>query len=162
MLGTLAAMRHITLRTTALAAALLLALCAAAWAAASPPRKGARYAGSSSQHRKLTGRVTSDGKTFQLRVWQIFRCNHGKDRISESKFLHQAPTIRADGTFSYHKVYKDEPGVPGLREVHTETQTVTGAFSDGGRRVHGKIVAGVKTKSGLSCRSSVTFTATAR
>ncbi|MCW2993305.1 MAG: hypothetical protein JWQ18_800 [Conexibacter sp.] len=147
--------------SVALAVALVLVFGAVAWAA-SPPRKSARYTGESSQHRKVAARVTSDGKTLQLRVMQVFRCNRGKDKISESKFLHQAPTIRADGTFDYHKVYPDEAGVPGFDEVHTDDQTVTGSFVDGGRRVHGKITAVTTGRSGLTCRSSVTFTARAR
>jgi hypothetical protein len=132
-------------------------------ALADAPRKGARYVGQTSQDRKVSARVTSDGRTFQFRFHQISTCNNGHRRIGEARYLHQAPTIRADGTFSYHKVYKDAPGIPGLNEVHTEDQTVTGSFSDGGRRVKATIKETVTAKkSGLMCRSAVTFTATAK
>ncbi len=131
-------------------------------ALADAPLKGARYTGHTSQHRKVSARVTGDGRTFQFRFNQISTCNNGHRRIAEAKYLHQAPTIRADGTFSYHKVYKDAPGIPGLNEVHTEDQTVTGAFSDGGRRVEATVKETVTArKSGLICRSRVTFSAKA-
>jgi hypothetical protein len=129
-------------------------------AVADAPRKGARYVGQTSQHRKVSGRVTSDGRTFQFHFNQIFTCNDGHRRITETSFLHQAPTIRADGTFSYHKVYRDLPGVRGFDEVHGDEQTVTGAFTDGGRRVRGTATETVAGKR-LSCRSTVTFTAKA-
>ena len=138
-----------------------IALLVSAVALAAQPRKGARYAGQTSQHRKVSARVTSDGKTLQFHFTQIFTCNNGKRKSSEAKFLHQAPTIKADGTFTYHKVYKDEPGVPGFDEVHTDDQTVTGSFTDGGRRVKATVQATTTGKSGLSCTSTVTFTATA-
>lgn len=70
-------------------------------AVADAPRKGARYTGRTSRHRK----------------------------VSEAKYLHQAPTIRTDGTFSYRKTYKNEPGVPGFDQVHTDEQTVTVSFT---------------------------------
>jgi hypothetical protein len=133
-----------------------------ATAPAAAPHKGARYTGKTSQHRTVSARVTSDGKTLQLRFDQIFTCNNGHKKITNVKFLHQAPSIRADGTFSYHKTYKDEPGVPGFDEVHTDVQSVTGAFAGDGSRVHGTVTGVTTGKSGLSCRSTVTFTATAR
>jgi hypothetical protein len=138
----------------------MLLLATAVALAADPPRKGAKYTGQTSQHRKVSARVTSDGKTLQFRFNQIFKCNNGHRKISEAKYLHQAPTIRPDGTFSYHKVYKDEPGVPGFDEVHSDDQTVTGSFVDGGKRVKATVKATATGKSGLSCTSTVTFTAT--
>jgi hypothetical protein len=143
------------------ATAIVAAPIAAALAAT--PHKGARYTGKTSQHRTVSARVTSDGKTLQLRFDQIFTCNNGHKKITNVKFLHQAPSIRPDGTFDYHKTYKDEPGVPGFDEVHSDVQSVIGAFTGDGSHVRGTVT-GVTTgkKSGLSCRSSVTFTATAR
>jgi hypothetical protein len=126
-------------------------------AAADAPRRGARYAGKTSQHRRVSGRVTSDGRTFQFHFDQIFTCNDGHRKITETKFLHQAPTIRADGTFSYHKRYTDLPG----RQVNTEEQTVTGAFSDGGRHVRATVKETTSARSGLKCASTVTITASA-
>jgi hypothetical protein len=153
-------MRHLV--TAGLAAAVVAATPLAV-ALAAAPHKGARYTGKTSQHRTVSARVTSDGKTLQLRFDQIFTCNNGHKKITNVKFLHQAPAIRADGTFTYHKTYADEPGIPGFDEVHTDVQSVTGAFTGDGSHVHGTVT-GLTTgkQTGLSCRSSVTFTATAR
>jgi hypothetical protein len=149
------------LRRVVWIAAVVAATTVSGVALADAPRKGARYTGRTSQHRRVSARVTSDGRTFQFRFNQISTCNNGRRRIGEARYVHQAPTIMADGTFSYHKVYKDAPGIPGLNEVHTEDQTVTGAFSDGGRRVRATLKETVTARSGLRCRSRVTFTATA-
>lgn len=139
----------------------VVAVAGSGVAVADAPRKGARYTGRTSQHRKVSARVTSDGRTFQFRFDQVFRCSNGHMKISEAKYLHQAPTIRADGTFSYHKTYKNEPGVPGFDQRHTDEQTVTGSFADGGRRVRAT-VKDVTTGRTLTCRSTVSFTATAK
>lgn len=149
--------RHRLLLLT-LAALLVLAGAGAALAAA--PRKGHRYTGTTSQHRKVTARVTSDGKTLQLRFDQVFTCSNGHQKVTNVKFLHQAPRIRADGSFDYHKTYADEPGVPGFDEVHTDVQGVTGRFTADGARVSGTVTGDATGKeSGLHCTSKVTFSA---
>jgi hypothetical protein len=138
-------------------------LAAASFAlAASPPLKGQRYVGESSQHRKVSARVTSDGKKLQFHLTQIYKCNNGRRKSARSVFLNQAPAIKADGTFSYHKVYDDEKPVKGFDQVHSEEQTVTGSFSDGGKRVDAVVKNVTTGKKGLTCSSTVTFTARAR
>ncbi|WP_445152581.1 hypothetical protein [Baekduia sp. Peel2402] len=140
--------------------ALVVLAGAAVALAASGPRKGHRYSGKTSQHRKVTARVTSDGKTLQLRFDQIFTCNNGHKKITTVKFLRQAPKIRADGTFDYHKTYADEPGIPGFDEVRTDVQGVTGRFTADGSRVSGTVTGDTTGKeSGLHCTSKVTFSA---
>lgn len=153
-------MVHKTLLALLITGALGALAAASAWAAA--PRKGATYKGTSSQDRAVTARVTNDGKGLQLRLNQRFSCNRGPAKTSETVFNQQRPTIRADGTFSYTKIYPDLGPIPGFEEVHTDRQRVTGSFVDGGRRVRGKITVSSTGQSGLTCRSSVTFTARAR
>ncbi len=149
-------------RTLALTAATSL-LAPAVALAVSGPRKGHRYTGRTSQHRKVTARVTSDGKTLQLRFDQVFTCSNGHQKVSNAKFVRQAPRIRPDGTFDYHKTYDDEPGVPGFDEVRSEVQGVTGRFDASGTRVTGTVTGDVTgQESGLHCTSKVTFTARLR
>lgn len=148
-------LRRVVVLTTLLA---LTATTAAALAAG--PRKGHRYAGQTSQHRKVTARVTTDGRTLQMHFDEVFTCSNGHQKVTTTKFLHQAPTIEPDGTFTYNKTYADEPGVPGFDEVHTDVQGVTGRFSADGTRVSGTVTGEVTgKKTGLRCTSKVTFRA---
>ena len=149
-------MRRISL--LALAAALLLALPALA---ALPPQ-GARYTGRTSQNRALTARVTSDAKGVQLVLDQVFTCNRGAVKTTHTTFLEQRPDIRADGTFEYFKTYRDLAPVPGFGERHTERQRVTGSFAADGKSVRGRISVSDVGRSGLRCKSTVTFTARRR
>ncbi len=141
---------------TALAASLILALPALA----ARPAKDSRYRGETSQKRKISARVTSDRTGLQLEFNQVFRCSKGPTKTTHSTYRRQRPTIRRDGTFTYFKTYRDLGPIPGFDEVHTERQRVTGAFTDGGRRVKGRVASSVVgTSSGLRCKSVVTFSA---
>jgi hypothetical protein len=80
--------------------------------------------------------------------------------MTHSTYDKRRPTVRKDGAFRYFKTYRDVAPIPGFEEVHTERQRVTGAFTDGGRRLRGRVSASiVGTTSGLRCRSVVTFSA---
>jgi hypothetical protein len=145
-------MRRLSL--LALAAPLLVALPALA---ARPPN-GATYRGKTSQDRKLSARVSSDGKRLQLEFDEKLRCNRGPDKFTHALYRNQAPTIREDGTFDYFKTYQLDP-VPGFNEKHTERQRVTGSFSADGNRVKSRLAESVQGKSGLRCKFTATFSA---
>lgn len=146
-------MRRLLLLT--LTASLLLSLPALA----ARPARDSRYRGKTSQERKISLRVTPDRTGLRLEFDQVFRCSSGPTKTTHATYLKQRPTIRRDGTFRYFKTYRDLAPIPGFEEVHTERQRVTGAFSDGGRQVKGRIAASVVGASGLSCGSVVTFSA---
>jgi hypothetical protein len=112
-----------------------------------------------SQHRTLDARVTSDGKGLQLAFDQVFACNRGPSKTTHSVYLEERPTILADGTFNYVKTYPALAPVPGFDERHTERQHVSGSFGLDGDSVRGRIADSVVGVDGLSCRSTVTFTA---
>ena len=142
----------------ALAAALASLIVTAVAQAASPPIKGGRYAGTTSQQQPVTARVTSDGKGLQLTFAETFSCTDGTRVRLQTRYIDQRPTVRADGTFDYRKRYTDLPGFPGFRGTHDESQRVTGSFTDGGRRLTVRAVASL-TRPGRTCRSTVTIRA---
>ena len=132
-------------------------VCATAASAAPPP--SARYRGKTSQHRPISLRVTSDGRGLQMEFDQVFRCNRGPKKVAHAVYRKQRPEIRPDGTFSYTKTFRDLAPIPGFAERHDEHQRVTGSFGDGDGVVHGRITTSDVGRSGLQCRSAVTFTA---
>lgn len=138
-----------------LAASLILAL--PAWAAR--PAENSRYRGQTSQKRKISARVTPDRRGLRLEFNQVFHCSAGPTKTTHTTYRKQRPTIRRNGRFSYYETYRNLPAIPGFEEVHTERQRVTGTFFDGGRRVRGRVAASVVGRSGLRCRSIVTFSA---
>jgi hypothetical protein len=148
--------RHLTVLS--LAATLPLSLFALP-AAAAGPIKGARYQGRTSQDRILTARVTSDGRGLQLTFDEDYSCNRGPGKTTHAVYLDERPTIRPNGTFDYQKTYTNLAPVHGFEQRHTERQHISGSFTAGGTRVHGRLADSVVGVDGLSCRSAATFTA---
>lgn len=136
-------------------AALLLA--PPAFAAA--PVKGGRYTGTTSQGQAVSARVTSDGKTLQLRYRQKSPCSDGSSISFTEVYRRQAPRIRADGSFDYSKRYSNGK-VDGFPNGYTIQQHVTGSFSDGGKRatVRASDVTAGKGDGARRCSATVTFT----
>jgi len=144
-------------KTMSLTVAVVLMVALPAFA--DRPPKNAKYRGKTSQERTLSARVTSDAKGLQLEFNQVYRCNRGPTKSTQTVFRNQRPTIREDGTFSYFKTYRNLAPVPGFEERHTQRQRVTGSFSADGRRVKGRVASSVVGVSGLRCKATVTFTA---
>jgi hypothetical protein len=142
----------------ALATAVAVPALAVPTLAAGPPG-GARYRGTTSQHRSLDARVTSDGRGLQLTFDQVFDCNRGPSKTTHSVYLEERPTIRADGAFDYVKTYSHLAPVPGFEELHTERQHVRGSFTHGGLRLTGTDTDTTTGADGLRCTSAVSFTA---
>lgn len=143
-----------------LTAAALAALAVPALAAR--PAGDTRYRGKTSQDRTINARVTSDSKGLQLEFTERLKCNRGAPRTVTAIYRNQRPTIKADGTFNYNKTYTNLPPTNVFRERSDERQTVTGRFSADGATVTGKVIDVITTRSGLSCRASVTFRAKRR
>jgi hypothetical protein len=134
-----------------------LAAAAPAWATA--PVKGGRYTGKTPQGFPVTGRVTSNGKSLQMRFRDRLRCDDGSQVMGTSTFRRQAPGIKADGTIAYFKRYSKLPAVPAFPKGSRQLQRVTGAFANGGRTVRLRVA---ETTIGYgdtrTCKLVVSFT----
>jgi hypothetical protein len=145
----------------ACAAALLSVSITGVAQAASPPIKGARYIGVTSQQQPVDGRVTSTGEGLQLSFAEVLRCSDRTRMKLSSRYVEQRPTIKADGTFDYGKAYTGRAGFPGFRGTHDETQQLTGQFSQAGRVLSVRSKA-VLSRPGRSCHSTITIKARLR
>lgn len=148
-------------RILVLLAALTLTGTTSAFAATRPPA-GARYSGTTGQGKPITLRVTTTRRGVQLRFAQVQTCSNGQKKASTAVFEQMRPTLKADGTFTYAKTFKNLAAAPGFDEVHTEVQNISGSFSSDGRTAKGRISDTVTGASGLSCKVVMRFTARRR
>lgn len=123
--------------------------------------KGKRYSGTTSQGQTVSGRVTSDGKGLQLSFAETFTCTDGARFKASSRYADQRPTIKADGTFDYRKTYPNQPGIRGFSGAHTETQRLTGEFTEQGRKLSVRSTV-TFSRPGHTCRSTITIRGRAR
>ena len=137
-------------------------LLLAAPALAARPPTGARYKGTTSQHAALTANVTADGSGLQLSFEVAYKCNRGPGKTARATYRMQRPSLRADGTFDFLEIDRNLAPVPGFAERHTERQHLTGGFSAGGGRLHGRAADTVVGAGGLRCTATVTFSAAKR
>lgn len=140
--------------TLALLAALAVAPAAVLGARPDP---GTKYRGKTSQGRALDARVSSSGRGLELRFPARFKCEGVPDKLLKARYIKDRPTIKADGTFRYRKRYTGLrlPDFPGR---FSETQQITGRFTDGLRRVRARSSSRI-TGDGFSCRATITFRA---
>lgn len=152
-------MSQILLRAPRVAGAVIAALAVLApVAAAARPEAGTRYAGKTSQDRKIVLRISPSGDGLIVRPFRDrFNCTGVRDRTLVGSFRKDRPTVEPDGTFRYRKRYKQLRGA-GLPGRWNETQRVTGSFSDDEGRVEGRLRSRI-TGDGFTCRSTITFTA---
>lgn len=128
-------------------------------ALADAPVKGGAYAGTTSQGRPVTGRVTSDGKRLQLRFADVLSCDDGRKVRGQSRYVRQAPTIKADGTIAYFKRYTHQPANSVFPHGTKQLQRVTGSFAAAGRSARIRVAQSViGYRGGPTCKEVVTFT----
>ncbi len=140
----------------AVAGVVLLGI-ATSTAVAARPDPGTRYAGKTSQGRSLAARVSNSGTGLEMSFREKFQCTGVSDKLLFATYKKDRPTIKPDGSFNYSKRYTGlrDPAFPG---PFTNTQKITGRFTDGLRRVRGRSVARIFGKN-FSCRSTITFRA---
>jgi hypothetical protein len=141
-------------RTGAAAAAVALCAISAGSALASAPKPGARYVGSTSQERTLTIHVSRSGERTTSRsiVVADLKCPNGRTTFATFR---PAGARIADGRFRFRGSQTIGP--------YRFVATVTGEFSNRGRRLEGTLVLRRVSPTGTICRSGrVTYTARAK